>query len=429
MVWEWLAVAAIFLGTSLISAYTQSPVTYNHGEGWDGTNYCAMARCFAAGRRPAAEAPFVNRLAAPFLAAVINPRDPIAGFRVLDVVTSALVIVLFVFWLRLHISDWRVRVLMVCLYCITFFNPVRFLYYYPATTDSITHLAVLAACLLLHRLERARLPVVVLSMTVFTMLAVTAREFMLMFAIAPLLFGTAVTADSRAPFFVTRVRMPSLWLLVPVIAGAGVLLAIRFWVITVPSGYHFTEHIALMMYNKSLVPYLHGWFIAYGPVLALLFWKPREWAAYLWARQWMLAMFLGIAVLGWIAGTDTERFLAWSFPFTFMLLGRVIEQNWRLLRSPFLIAALGVSQAIAQRAFWPTPDFPPKVLARYWVVLTMWGTRINMLDLYSWHAPRRNLAFLSFAEYVALSAAVVLWLRYAESRHARAATARMAKVA
>src|SRR5262249_44085087 len=93
---EWAAAAIVFLAVTLLAAYTQAPVSYHNGEGWDGTDYCAMARCFAEGRRPAAGAPFVNRIAAPFLASLFNPRDPVAGFRALDLAVCAVTIVLFV---------------------------------------------------------------------------------------------------------------------------------------------------------------------------------------------------------------------------------------------------------------------------------------------------------------------------------------------
>jgi hypothetical protein len=418
VLWEWSVVSLVFVAVSILAASTQSPITYHNGEGWDGTDYCAMARCFAAGRRPAAGAPFVNRLAAPFLAALINPHSPIEGFRRLALAACAVTIVLFVLWLRFYISDWRIRILVVLLYSITFFNPPRFLHYYAATTDAITHVALLAGFLLLYHLDRAPTRVAALSMTAFTILAVPVREFMMMFSIALLFRDNIVAFDPEAPSIFRLVRPPSLWLLMPVVSGILTLITIRLWVITLPNWYNFHEHIGGMLFHKSLVPYFHGWFIAFGPVLALLIWKIRSSAAFLWAHQPILAMFLGIAALGWIAGTDTERFLAWSFPVTFVLLGRIIERNRQMFRSPLLVSLLVISQTIAQRLYWPMPDFPPTIVGRYWVVLTMWGTQIDPRNLYSWHA-RSTLAAISFAEYVALMTALVVWLRHVELETAK----------
>src|SRR5205823_14723582 len=102
---ELIAVSTVFAVVSLVTAYTQKPIAYHNGEGWDGTDYCAMARCFAAGRRPAATKPFVYRIAGPLLAALIDPRDPVAGFRKLNIIVSAITILLFVLWLRAHVND------------------------------------------------------------------------------------------------------------------------------------------------------------------------------------------------------------------------------------------------------------------------------------------------------------------------------------
>ena len=412
---EWVAVAAIFLVIGVWTASTQRPITFNQGEGWDGMDYCAMARCFAKGERPAAGAPFINRIVAPYLAALVNPTDVIAGFRTLNIGLTLLTVVLFVIWLRLYLSDWRVRVLLVLLYCITFFNPLRDTFYYPPTTDAISHVGVFAGMLLLHRLRTAGVAVAVAAMTAFAILGAATREFLLIFPVALLLRDNPIEIDWKIPWWIRVVKWPSPWLLIPIVLGTATLVAIRLWVITVPNWYHFRSHIVGMIFNKSLVPYFHGWCIAFGPILALLLWKARDSALFLWARQWMLAIFLAIALLGWIAGTDTERFLAWTSPITFVLLGRVIEQNRRWLRSPVLIGLLIAAQALSQRIFWPLPDYPPAIESKYFVLLTMWGTKIDVLNLYSWHA-RQGLALISLAEYLAVMIGVVIWLRFSESR-------------
>ena len=54
---EWLAVALIFVSITILTAYTQKQITFHDGKGWDGTDYYAMAKCFAEGRRPAAGVP------------------------------------------------------------------------------------------------------------------------------------------------------------------------------------------------------------------------------------------------------------------------------------------------------------------------------------------------------------------------------------
>jgi hypothetical protein len=171
-----------------------------------------------------------------------------------------------------------------------------------------------------------------------------------------------------------------------------------------------------MVYNKGVVPYFLAWFITYGPVLTLLVWKCRDCVVYLWSRQVQLAVFVGISLLGWLAGTDSERYLTWNFPIVYIMLGRVIESNLWLFRLPFLTSALTLTQAVSARVFAVLPDYPP-IPGRTWVVLTMWGAHVSLLDLFSYNA-KQGLATLSFLEYVAVFVVLLLWLRFAQfQRH------------
>ena len=205
---EWIAVALIFVSITLLTAYNQRPITYRGGKGWDGADYYAMARNFAEGRPPAAGLPFINRIAGPFLASRIDPHDLMAGFRTLDLAASAITLILFVFWLRLHLGNWRIRVLMVLLYAAAFHSPVRFLHFYPATPDSLTHMGVLAAMLILHYVEYAPPAVAALYMSCFAAVAVPIREMMLTFAIA-LLFSRNLVSINQANALAVQAPVPA----------------------------------------------------------------------------------------------------------------------------------------------------------------------------------------------------------------------------
>ncbi len=425
---EWIAVALIFVSITLLTAHKQKPITYRDGKGWDGADYYAMARNFAEGRPPAAGLPFINRIAGPFLASRINPRDLMASFRMLDLAAAAITLVLFVSWLRLHLWNWRIRVLMILLYAAEFHTPVRFLHFYPATPDSLTHMGVLAAMLTLHYVEYAPSAVAALCMSCFAIAAVPIREMMLMFTLALLFSRNLVSIDRGKPWLFRLRDRPSLWLFVPMLAGGLVFYVIRHWVITLddtgrglwgigpPNGYAFPNIIVDMVYNKGPVPYFLAWFITYGPVLTLLVWKWRDCVVYLWGRQVQLAVFVGISLLGWLAGTDSERYLIWDFPIVYIMLGRVIESNLWLFRLPFLTSALTLTQAVSARIFAVLPDYPPKP-GHTWVVLTMWGAHVSLLDLFSYNA-KQGLATLSFLEYVAVSLVLLLWLRFVQfQRH------------
>jgi hypothetical protein len=411
---ESAVIGALYVAVTAVAAVCQAPLTYNDGLGWDGKQYYAVAKAFAAGQTPKAEPPFVYRPAAPFLAALVNSKDMVSGFKMVNLSASALTVVLFAFWLRLYIQTPTVRVLLVLLYLLAFHGPVRYLHWYWVTTDGLTHLGVMTGMLLLHYAERLRSLTAAACLTGFAVVAIPVRELMIIFPCALLFTRNNVKIDAGLAMPLRLKRLPSAWFVLPIMAALGVIWIIAHSVIRVPAQYTFQGHISTMLYTKSLVPYVHGWFIAFGPVLVLGLWKARECVKYLWKHQAQCAVFVAISVLGWIAGTDTERFLYWTFPITYVIIGRILERNLWLVGYPLLLTALGVAQAIAHRVFWVLPEYPlpPQ---KTWVLFTMLGNRIDYLNLWSWFVERR-LGIISLVEYVLLMAALLLWLRIAESR-------------
>ena len=123
-----------------------------------------------------------------------------------------------------------------------------------------------------------------------------------------------------------------------------------------------------------------------------------------------MSVFLaGMALLAWIGGSDTERFLYWATPIVFVLIGRAFEGHVEVFRAPALLALLAVSQAISQRIFWTTPDFGPG--PHLIPVLTSLSGEVAYKDLVSFHGERWIKA-VSLAEYLALAMVLLLWLRH-----------------
>jgi hypothetical protein len=417
---EWICVATVFLGVLFVTAYTQKPLTYQRGHGWDGVEYYAMAQDFAACRAPAGITPFVNRIASPILAASLSPRDPMRGFRILNIFASVLTAVLFSVWLKYHLTDWRVRVLMLFLYLTCLVSPFRNSFFYPVTTDTLTHLGIITGVLLLYHLEHRSPRVAGICMACFGASAVPVREVMIVFSCAVFFLGNPLSADRKSLLGVRLKRWPSPWLLLPIVVSGLTFYLIRHWVVTRPGWYSLASHTVWALYNKSLLQYLLGWFITYGPMLSLVLWKWRDSVEYLRVRQVQAALLLAVTALGWIAGTDTERFLIWAFPIVLVLVGRVIERNLWVFRMPLILLVFVLTQALSQRYFWPLPDYPPAEPLRHpWVVLSAWGMRINVLDLYSYHASK-FVSFPAFVEYSVLAFGLVVCLRYAEMRRAEA---------
>jgi hypothetical protein len=95
------------------------------------------------------------------------------------------------------------------------------------------------------------------------------------------------------------------------------------------------------------------------------------------------------------------------------MIGRVLERNLWLLQHPLLLTTIAGTQALAHRMFWVLPDYPSQP-SRPLIVLTIWGTRNNYLNLWSYFVERR-LGFISFLEYFLLIGVLILWLRTAEA--------------
>jgi ABC-type glycerol-3-phosphate transport system permease component len=65
--------------------------------------------------KPSSEALFVYRLGTPFLVSVFFKNDLLFGFKPVNITANLLSTILLVFWLRFHLSDWRIRTLLVIL--------------------------------------------------------------------------------------------------------------------------------------------------------------------------------------------------------------------------------------------------------------------------------------------------------------------------
>ena len=110
---EILIVLAVFLVTNLASQIFQPPITYNNGQSFDGVFYARMAYQISAGLPISTEAPFVYRIGTPFLVSIISKDHLVLGFKAANILANLLATLLFIFWLRFFLADWRIRALLV----------------------------------------------------------------------------------------------------------------------------------------------------------------------------------------------------------------------------------------------------------------------------------------------------------------------------
>lgn len=414
-VWEVALVAGVFLWVNLFGAVFQHPITYNEGKGWEGVDYHALAGQFARGEQPRAEAPMVYRVGTPWLAARASSLfggDLFAGFRAVNLVANLLSTGLLVVWLRRHLRDWRVRSLLAGLFLGQWDAPVRFLHFSPVHTDPWLWVFLLGGLLAADRARTQPGWRPVAALATLSFVGVFFREVA---AVVPLAF---LFADNPVQRTLSpgparwRVATPRGRRFLPLAASAGAFVLVRCLVIA-EGGYSFGRSALHWAYDKPALTYLHGWLLAFGPVLFVLLYRWRRSLTWLAEHQLLGFYLLAFTLLGYVGGTDTERLLYWSMPVVYVLLGRVLEGDAALWRSVPLVVILMVGQAFSARLFWPTPDEAGAAGRQLYPVLTLFGKGLVFSDLFSFFCPRAVQA-LWFAEFLALGAVILAWLRHRE---------------
>jgi hypothetical protein len=397
---ELLFAAALFLLADLAIAATQPLIAVNGGKGYDGVSYYTVAEQLVAGTRPTEEAPFVYRLGTPFLAATIAPRDLIAGFTIVNAAANALTAMVFFLWLRPFVPDARIRLVLLASFVLMWHGPIRFFHFYPVSAEHLTYAVNMVGLAGAYALRDR------ISLRLVGLLALLA-------VVGAVIRETALLASAALPFvrnplrFAGRVPTAPILLFVPIAAGAIALVAVHSAAAQTNS-FGFTQAIVVWVTEKSPLVYALGWWIGYGPLLALPIITWRRSLAFLAANQLLAAFLAACAVLGWVGGQDTERYVFWAAPVVFVLIGRAIPEIVAL-GSRAVVVVVFAAQAVAERVALVIPqpaEFDPVILDRdrhvdFLVALTPLGSRVEYFDLWSFWMPRLAKVIL-LGEYVAL---------------------------
>ena len=396
---ELLAVAVLFGVVSLAAWLTQPPISLQGGTGWDGLHYFNAANLFAEGNLTVqGEAPYVFRIGTSILASLLPGTDMIANFRWVNVAGNLLLVLLFAAWLRQYIGRWQLRALLNLLFVTNWVAPVRFVFFYPVWTDTWFMLCMLGGLIAIHRMGKRIDWLLTATVAALSFAGVIFRE-------SGFILPLALLGRNILDFNWKRLGAD----LIPLLAaGAGYWLTHA--IATASNEYPIADITVGWAYDKPLAFYVHGWFIAFGPVLVVLLFLWRDAAAFLGRYKFQAAYLLLAAALGWLGGTDTERLLMWGAPVVYVLLGVVIERNLPLLASVPLLAVLTVTQFVTQRIIWVLPDYP-NAYPHTTMLLTPVGNEFPYLDVYSLHSPR-EITRNSLVQYLALAALLLLWLGY-----------------
>jgi hypothetical protein len=372
--WPVVVVAAVFVLVNVSAAALQPRISLNGGKGWDGVYYYATAVQLREGAPLVGLAPFAYRVGVPFLAQLTAASELIDGFLAVNVTANAVTCVALVFLLLRYTRNAWVAGACVALFILQWHGPVRFSYFYPVLTDgSVLAVLTVGWCFI----SAPRLgPPQFLVLSAVTVAGVAVRETALLLPAALLFRDNPISFEGRR----LRVTFPRVQLLVPLCLGLVTFAVIRVWA-SAPSGPSFLETALKFSHEKTVLSYLHAWFIAHGPVLALLIAAAPDVARFLASNQAVFAQLSAIAVLAWFGGSDTERLLYWGMPAVFILVSAIFERHDRATRSRSFLAVLLLAQLVSERPFSPIPDplgSPSSLFGEYQYWWSFYaGNRVN----------------------------------------------------
>jgi hypothetical protein len=394
---EVLALAALFVVIVWTAARLQDVTIIRL---WDSEEYSDMTEQMAAGQVPHAAAPYVYRLATPWLVARLWPAQIVTGFRVVNLSAAAATTLLLLVWLRRFVAMRWARLVAVTLFLTEWHGPARFISYYPVYVDPLVFPFLIAGLILVDSIrlraegdDGALLAV----LTAVCVLGVLCREVMIVIPISLL----CVRRQTR--------------LCIPLVATVAVIAATRL--VTQPRlAFSFIGASLFQLNNKPVYTWVLAWFITFGPVLTLVFYDWRNVWRTLGERRYLASYLALFAVLAYVGGSDTERLLFWSMPVMYLLIAQAFVNHRHALANTYLAAALVVAQAVSARIFWsiPSPSLAvaawsdmPAGAARLYAVLN----RLVVIDDFHWNLwsnfGSRPFHALLLAIYLAFAAALI----------------------
>ena len=380
---------------------------------WDADEYFRVAEQIAAHKPVTAAAPYAYRVLTPWLVARCCARDILHGFLAVNMAAAAAGSLLLAGWLGRFVEDWRVRVLVVAAYVFEWHGPVRFIYYYPVYVDPLFMVLLLAGLLSVERVFADERWWDVVALTSVTLLGALAREAMVLVPLTAVLHRGAWERRGRGAIAAAMV--------LPIVAAVAALTLVRLGA-TPRGGFTWAAAAAEHLATKPVFSLGLTWFITFGPILAVVLYDWHATARFLVSHRHLAVFLLACTAAAYVGGHDTERYLFWSAPVVYVLIGRAIERHRAALSSAALGAALLIAQVLSERVLWPVPspsnavmsygDLPPA--ARSYSILN----RLFVIDDFHWNLwsnfGSRPFHLLLLALYLAFTAVVVVWMHRRE---------------
>jgi hypothetical protein len=405
----------VFIVVNIASQVFQQPISYNQGQGWDGTHYFQVAEQISKGLKIREDAPFVYRIGTPFLVALFFKNNLLFGFKIVNIIANLLSTILLKFWLHLYLNNWRIRTFLVILFITHGLGSVRFTYFYPTLVDPWLIVILLIGLIGIERFRYRPCFSVVSLLGIVSFLGVMIRESALIIPIAFAFVTNPIPPFKNFFHSLSELRIFQIIkkqyqiLFLPLLCAVLGILLVKL-LASQNNDYSFMKAVIQWTYGKPTLTYLHSYFITYGLFIILPIYSWRTLNKFLWRNQFILIYLLGMIVLSRIGGADTERFLFWAMPVVYLLIGIAIQENKILLNSPWVLLFLVISLICSQRLFWIIPNYPNSFLTPI-PFLTILSNKFQYLDLFSWYG-KRVIQAISLFQYLFLSTILLLWLNH-----------------
>jgi len=403
-----LIIISLFTIVNLVSYYSQDRINANDGKGADGRYYYEMAEMFSQHKEIISAAPYIYRIGTPFLASIVDKDNILQGFFIANLIANFLSCILLFWFLRLYIKSFPIVIILITLYLLHWLYNTRFIYFYPALTDPWSTVFFLTGLLLIEKFKHRESVVFIVLLSISTFVGILFREYILLIPISFLFINNPLS--NKYTFYVSFKKMFSNKLIIiPLIAGIAGIITTHLVTTTNEVSYSFILSVVTWLHKKSLVHYIHAWFLAVGPIIVLFLFFYKDIFKFLYEHQYSMAILLAGSILSYIAGSDTERFLIWLMPIILLLVGLAIENHISIFKNLFFTLPLIFFQCLSMRAFLPTVQ-PYSISSISFPILTVIGNG-DFLNLFSYHG-NRKFEFISFVEYTIVIGFLMCLLRY-----------------
>jgi hypothetical protein len=411
----YVALSILFFALLAIYYVTQDPITFNNGKGFDGVKYVDIVEQLRAGEPIAGPAPFVYRLATPYLVALL-PFTILTSYFIVNSIFALISGLLLFYWLKETLANAWISFGFVIFLFLHWQASLRFTVFYPADCDPLAIIFVMLGLIVLQKLNKNFSWKKLSLFTVLVFVGIFQREFILSLAFGMPFLGKCSSYKNNyininKTLFTRNIKA---FLIVFCVGLLGIWFT-HLLVNTVENGYGFLHAIYRWMHQKSVFQLLAGFYYTLGILLIFPFLFYKSALKVFKSHLYLLPIFAIALILSWISGGDTERFILWYCPIYFLIIGHVLVDHKDFFLRKRIVVPIVLSLLLTLRVFWQIPQFYLDNEGVSYPFFAVFGTD-NFVNILSTHA-KKWVTTVNLLLYLLLSLYFVYWRFESRIRH------------